>query len=199
MSTIAVFGGSFSPVHRGHMEVAANILRLSLADKVIMMPCRRNPLKDGTSLMPDQDRIRLLEAAASYYRNVKDSYGILISEMELNMPAPSYTYKTLELLSVENPKDRFRLVVGSDSYLDFDRWKNGDWIENNFSPIVYPRPGYRIDMLRPNWTVLEDVEQIDLSSSAIREMIRHGDDLKTLRHLMPWIENNELLWKIKKN
>lgn len=188
MTTVAVFGGSFSPVHSGHINVASQILKLGLADEVWLMPCRLNPLKDKKELMGDEERLGLLRMAEDYCRE-KGVKGLRVSEVELSMPEPSYTCHTLRRLREENPDKEFRLVCGADSYLDFEKWKDYKWIEENFSPIVYPRPGYETGPLRPGWTRLENVKEIEVSSTRIRDRIASGD---VPFDMMPWLKTKTM-------
>lgn len=177
---IAVYGGSFSPVHQGHMAVASGVLERGLADEVWMMPCRRNPLKTENSVWKDSDRIEMLQKAIEYAGDPR----IRISTLELEMPSPSYTCNTFRKLMELYPDFRFRLIAGADSYLDFHKWRESQWLEATLKPIVYPRPGYEIRSLRPGWTLLEDVPQVDISSSEIRKMMAEN---RPLGHLLPWI------------
>lgn len=181
---IAVFGGSFSPVHIGHMAVASTILERKLADEVWMMPCRLNPLKTENELWSDEDRLALLEKAAEYRNGISGKKNIRISRHELSLPSPSYTVTTFKSLMAKYPEAGFRLVAGADSYLDFTRWRDWEWIEENCRPIVYPRPGFPINNLRPGWTLLEGVTLHDVSSSDIRKMLESG---KVDGDLMPWL------------
>lgn len=180
---IAVFGGSFSPVHIGHIAVATAAVDAGLADEVWMMPCRRNPLKD-TALMPDNRRLDLLEKAVEYANRRVEKGIIKVSNAEFSLPTPSYTADTLRFLQKEYPEHRFRLITGADSYNNFHDWKDWEWIERNFAPIVYPRPGYEIQEVRPSWTLLENVALHDVSSTAIRESMAKNEEMT---NLMPWV------------
>lgn len=183
MAEIALFGGSFSPVHIGHMEVARGILDRSLADEVWMMPCKKNPLKDS-SLLDDDTRVNLLRKAVDHIRKTNKEYKIEISDIEYQMPSPSYTVDTLARLQELYPEHKFRLAVGADSYLDFHKWKNWEWIESNFHPIVYPRPGYPIAELRKGWTLLDSVKTVDISSTEVRNLLAERRDCM---EWMPWL------------
>lgn len=184
MTTVAVFGGSFSPFHIGHLEVAKGILEQKLADEVWLMPCKKNPLKDSDTLISDSRRLKMLEDAVNYTNQAGFEGKIKISDLELRMPVPSFTCATLEKLKKENPDIKFRIAVGGDSYLNFESWKNWEWIEKNFEPIVYPRPGYEINVVRPGWTLLKDVAVHDVSSTQIRARLAKGEE--TI-HEMPWL------------
>lgn len=169
MKKVAVFGGSFSPVHRGHITVAKGVLKAGLADEVWMIPCKRNPLKDGSSTMDDNLRLRLLrEAVEQANIDSPGEAGILVSELELSLPSPSYTIETMRVLRQRYPDVEFRIVMGADSYLEFDKWKDHDRLLEEFSPIVYPRPGYDTGKLPSGWTTLENAETVDISSTQLR-------------------------------
>lgn len=183
---VGIFGGSFAPVHRGHLGVAANVLAKGLADEVRLLPCRRNPLKD-TVAMSDGERLALLRDAVDYMQCEDDSLRgrIKVDDIELSMPEPSYTWQTMERLSRENPDCEFSLIIGADSYLDFGRWKRSGWLAENFHPIVFPRPGYPVDKVEEGFRMLDGVEEFDISSTAIREGRIEGE---TMKKQMPWIK-----------
>lgn len=186
MKEIAIFGGTFSPVHSGHMEVAKAVIENGLAEEVWLMPCRRNPLKQPSGLLSDGERISQLRRAADYSNKTLGEERIRISELELNMEAPSYTSDTMRRLIELYPQFTFRIVAGADSYLNFEKWKDWEWLENNFRPILYPRPGYTLDIVRPSWTLLRGVNLNDISSSEIREK-EGNEDFKKL--WMPWLND----------
>ena len=183
---VAVFGGSFSPVHIGHARLASAVIRKGLADEVWLMPCRRNPLKANAPQFDEEKRLGLLHKAARYCNTLFGKERIKVSELELTMPEPSFTADTMRRLMAENPDVEFRLLVGADSCLDFSRWREWEWLERNFAPIVYPRPGYALEGARQGWTLLEDVEQTDVSSTLLREMMAKGEDP---REFMPWVDD----------
>lgn len=185
--TVGVFGGSFSPVHKGHLAVVKGILDRGLSDGVWIMPCRLNPLKSRTELWGDAERFENLRKAIGYLDYGKYGSKIELRSDELERPAPSYTCDTLRSLVRRYPDKEFRLVVGADSYIDFRKWKDWMWLETNFSPIVYPRPGFEIGELRPGWTLLDGMELNDVSSSRIREMIARGESPDVE---MPWLNIN---------
>lgn len=184
MSKVAVFGGSFSPVHSGHLAVAQGVLSRKLADEVWMTPCRLNPLKDGSQLMPDSVRISLLEKAVDWVNAGFVGSPVKICDIELGMPSPSYTADTLRLLQRRYPGHDFVLLAGADSYLDFKRWKDWEWIESDFHPVMYPRPGSKVEELRPTWTLLDNVREVDISSTELRRRLSSGEDVK---EWMPWM------------
>lgn len=185
---IGIFGGSFNPVHIGHISVATEVIRRNLADEVWMMPCRQNPLKGGEPELDDAARLRLLDKAVSYAEAIGlvpagQRGSLRVTDFELHLPSPSYTVDTLRALSERYPDDEFILIVGGDSYANLDKWKNFREIEKEHRIIVYPRPGASLPRLRAGVTLLEGVREYDVSASRIRE--KKIDDLKIV---MPWMD-----------
>lgn len=183
--TTVVLGGTFSPVHHGHLALANAVLDKKLGDEVWLMPCLQNPLKENAPEFDTEARLELLTKAIAYNETLHpDKKGkVKVSTVEIDREEPSYTYDTLRRLSERYPDRRFRLLVGADNYRLFDRWYRHADLEKEYSPIVYPRPGYEIDGEREGWTVLTDVETADISSTEIREMIKEG---KEIANIIPW-------------
>ena len=165
---VGVFGGSFAPVHEGHIGVACEVIRRSLADEVWMIPCRRNPLKETVAL-PDDMRLGLLRKAIAEAEERENLHHRLRLELiELSMPDPSFTWQTMEALRAKYPDYDFRLVIGADSYLNFTKWAKHDWLAQQFRPIVFPRPGYEIHDVNPCFTLMTGVREYDISSTRLR-------------------------------
>ena len=148
--TAGILGGSFNPVHNGHIALARQVVEAGLADEVWLTLSPLNPLKAQSDELID-DRQRL----------------------ELYMPRPSYTINTLNELSRRHPEIQFRLLIGADNMQIFDRWKASDEILERFSPIVYPRAGY-------DCPGCMEMEEFAVSSTEIRERIRAGLDVNNL-------------------
>lgn len=174
MATIAVMGGSYNPVHIGHMMVAQYVAQWCHGiDRVMMVLSPANPLKKGTTdMVADHHRLAMLRLACSQSDDI-----VIASDIELSMPRPSYTIDTLRRLKAENPSDNFRLVIGSDNWKCFNRWREADTIISDFGLIVYPRPGYpRASVprhLASRVTVI-DAPVTEISSTWIRRAIGHG-------------------------
>lgn len=168
---IGILGGSFNPVHNGHLMLASYLAQWGYVDEVWLTLSPRNPLKDPTRLLPDMKRLQMLNIA------LKGAVGLDICDIELSMPRPSYTIDTLDLLSQRYPRKKFKLVIGSDNWLTFDRWRDYQRILDDYGVIVYPRPGFAIE--NPNADGLEVVEapMVNLSSTFVRDAIARGKDL----------------------
>lgn len=166
--TVGIFGGSFNPVHNGHIAVAESVLKSGLADEVWLTLSPQNPLKSGSSeLIDDHQRLEMLRLAA------EGLPGLRVCDIELCLPRPSYTINTLNELSRRHPGIRFRLLIGADNMQIFDRWRAADEILERYSPIVYPRPGYPCEGCI-------DMEQFNVSSTEIREMLKRGESINNL-------------------
>ncbi len=167
---IGLFGGSFDPVHSGHLMVASFIAQNSDLDEVWLnlSPC--NPLKDKARESNDEDRLNMLRIA------VEGIKFLSVCDVELTMPYPSYTISTLRLLRERYPDCDFTLVVGSDNWNLFDRWKDSEAIIKEFGVIVYPRPGYPVDFL-PEGVAVVEAPLIQLSSTFIRKNVKEGKDM----------------------
>ncbi len=169
MSIIGVFGGSFNPVHLGHVAIAGAVLRSGLADEVWLTLSPQNPLKTGSSeFAPDADRLAMLRLAAEGY------CGISVCDIELSMPRPSYSVSTLRELARRYPDKSFRLVIGGDNWDLFPRWREHETIIREFSPIIYPRPGVVLGELPEGVDVCPGVPLLDVSSTMVRQRVRAG-------------------------
>lgn len=174
---IAILGGSFNPVHIGHL-ILADYARVNCDfDEVWLMLSPLNPLKaDNSELLPDDIRLDMLRLA------LNDSPGLSECDIELTMPRPSYTVDTLRELSRRYPDVDFTLLIGADNFAEFDRWKDTDEILRLASVMVYPRAGYPMpDGSVPGITPLH-APMIEISSTDIRHSVS-GDRL--VAHMLP--------------
>ena len=170
---IGVFGGSFNPIHVGHISLAKQLLRLAELDEVWLMVSPQNPLKQGhTDLLDDRVRYQMVRIA------VHGEAGIVASDYELHLPKPSYTWNTLQHLKVDYPDNTFVLLIGGDNWQMFSRWYRADDILRNYQIVVYPRRGSHINKasLPANVTVV-DTELLDVSSTEVRQLARQGKDV----------------------
>ncbi len=172
MEKIGILGGSFNPVHIGHIMVAVYLTQWKIVDRVWLTLSPQNPLKDFDTLIPDLKRLEMLKIAC------KDVENVEICDIELSMPRPSYTIDTLKYLSKRYTNKTFKLVIGSDNWNAFDHWKNGEEILDNYGVIVYPRPGKEIKSQYVDGMDVVHSPSIDLSSTFIRQAILKGKDVK---------------------
>lgn len=184
---IGIFGGSFNPVHVGHMMLASYIAQYGGIDEVWLTLSPRNPLKPSDELIDDKHRLKMLQLAIAGQSAVK------ICDIELSMPRPSYTVDTLRKLSYVYPDCRFKLIIGSDNWLIFDRWREHEIILNEYGVIVYPRPGCQVSV-DDDRAVLVDAPQIELSSTFLRQGLSEGKDMSSFmpHGVYRYIKENKL-------
>jgi len=132
---IAIYGGSFNPIHLGHMALADSICKTGIIDEVWFMVSPLNPLKqnDTNTILPTEQRLILTRLALKEYPKLK------ASDFETRLPVPSYTIKTLTELHNTYPNYDFKLIVGQDNWINFDRWVEAKKIKQNHDIIVYAR------------------------------------------------------------
>ena len=161
MIRTGIFGGSFNPIHNGHISLALQLKERAGLDEVWLMVSPQNPLKQSGDLLADDLRLHMARLA------VEGVEGITVSDYEMHLPRPSYTWNTLEALSTDYPERQFVLMIGGDNWAIFDRWYHADDIRRKYEIIVYTRtPG------EPGF--------IDLSSTAVRERIRQGRSIRSM-------------------
>ena len=132
---IGIFGGSFNPIHFGHVRLARKLLALTGLDEVWFVVSPQNPLKRQNELLDDQVRLEMVQAALRREKHMK------ASDVEFRLPKPSYTWNTLEMLKQEHPGDEFTLLIGGDNWERFHLWYRAEDIRNNYPIVVYPRSG----------------------------------------------------------
>lgn len=170
-----IYGGSFNPIHNGHIAIAKAMLDCGAVDEVWLMVSPQNPLKQSTDLLDEQLRLDMTRRATS---NIS---GITACDYEFHMPRPSYMWHTLQNLSHDYPDREFTLLIGADNWQVFDRWYHADDIIAHYPIRIYPRRGYDIEASRlPHNVKLVDTGLYDVSSTMVRERIRRGEDVSQL-------------------
>ena len=179
---IAIYPGSFNPVHRGHVQLAREILNMQLADQVWMLVSPRNPLKINVDLAEEEHRFAITQLA------LDSPDRIIASDFEFTLPRPSYSVDTLKSLQSTYPEHQFVLLIGSDNALVFDQWKEYREILSLVDVYVYPRPGYPVREAISMYPSMKQLETslYDISSTRIREMIQRGEN--TGEWLHPGVE-----------
>lgn len=170
---IGLFFGSFNPIHIGHLAIANYLLEFGNLNKIWLIVSPHNPLKKGETLLDENERYKMVKLA------LNGDLEILPSNIEFELPKPSYTNDTLSYLDKTNLDYHFKLIIGSDNLESFDQWKNYETILKNYELIVYPRTGYGLGKYQNHPNVkLIDAPVMEISSSFIRESIQNGKNLK---------------------
>ena len=172
MTKTGIFGGSFNPIHNGHIQLARQLREAAGLDEVWLMVSPQKPLKEQAGLLADDLRLQMARQALS------DEPFIEVSDYEFHLPRPSYTWNTLKALKDDFPDREFVLLIGGDNWERFPRWYRADDIVSNYQIIVYPRRGSDIDLksLPPTVSVVE-AELLDISSTDIRRRVRRGQPI----------------------
>lgn len=168
--TIGIFGGSFNPIHVGHIGLAKQILQEAGLDEIWFMVSPLNPFKKrSTDLLDDDLRLLMTKKALENEPRMK------ASDYEFHLPKPSYTWNTLQHLSNDFPDYRFSLIIGADNWLAFDKWSHPDYILNNFDLYVYVRKDNAIDSSSlPDSVHLVNAGFFPVSSTEIRKRVKDG-------------------------
>ena len=180
---IGLYFGSFNPIHIGHLIIANHVLNETLINKIWFIVSPQNPFKESKTLLNEFDRLHLVRLAT------QDDNRIKCSDIEFNLPKPSYTSNTLTFLSEKYPQHHFSLIMGSDSYQNLEKWKNYETIINNYPVYVYKREGHEIKKTLDKEAVILNAPIIQISASQIREHIRSA---KSIRYLVPEIVREEI-------
>ena len=176
---IGIYGGSFNPVHYGHVGLAKWVIEHTDLDELWLLVSPNNPLKPAGMLAPEQERLDAVRQA------VRDIPHVIASDFEFSLPRPSYTANTLRALLTAYPQHEFTLVIGEDNIAIFDQWREYEYILENFRIFVYLRASSRktggADSAEKGfkgitWQALRNLSEaplFDVSSTQIRNSLRN--------------------------
>ena len=173
---IGLYFGSFNPVHVAHLIIANHILNETDIEKVWFVVSPQNPFKSESSLLNEYHRLHLVKLAT------EDDNRIKASDIEFNLPKPSYTTATLAYLKEKNPEHEFCIIMGSDSFQNLHKWKNFEVIVNEYDVYVYLRPGFEVTNKLNAKLHIVDAPLLQLSATQIRQYVKEG---KSIRYLVP--------------
>jgi len=172
---IALFFGSFNPIHIGHLIIADSVLLEKNIDKVWFVVSPQNPFKAKESLLAESVRYYLAQLAT------EDNPDFSVTNIEFNLPKPSYTIDTLNYLKEKYPTKKFCLLMGGDNLAHLEKWKNYEHILRDYKIYVYRRPKSDSTDLPMHENVhFLDVPLMDISSTILRERIRNRQSIKYL-------------------
>lgn len=173
---VGIFGGSFNPIHTGHIALAKSLCQQAGLDEVWLMVSPMNPFKkEATDLQTDKLRLEMAEQA------IADEPKLKACDYEFHMPKPSYTWHTLQALSQDFPHVGFTLLIGGDNWVSFDKWFHHEDILSHYPIVVYPRKGCDIGKVPSGVTIVE-TPLLNISSTEIRQRIKEG---KSIHGMVP--------------
>ena len=182
-----LFFGSFNPIHVGHLIIANHIVQHSDLNDIWFVISPQSPFKQKANLLADYHRYALVNYA------VEDNPKLWASNIEFDLPQPSYTAHTLAFLEEKYPMKEFAIIMGQDNIIHLNKWKNYEYILNTYPIYVYPRPNISSensennDILKhQNIHFVKDVPMMEISSSFIRKSIKNGKDVKYLLPHRAW-------------
>lgn len=195
---IAVYSGSFNPLHIGHLAIMRYLTEDMGFDMVYLVVSPKNPIKDTVSADTGSERYEAAVEAVARHPELK----VRVDGIELEMPAPQYTIRTLDALAAREPDNTFVFVLGADNLADIRRWRDYGRILSDYGVAVYPRKGYDMSRIRADLmaecvqpavqtpaagsarpdngiyriTLMEDAPVVDISSSELRAAFAAGID-----------------------
>ena len=189
---IGVFGGSFNPPHVMHLNIGVQLVNKHYVDKVFFVPTG-SKYKYKNNLLPDKNRLEMLKILTIKYDYLD------VDDYELKDEVV-YTCETLAYFKEKNPNDEVFFVCGADNLSYIDKWKNGEYILNNFKILVLKRKGEDIDELLNKFDqyreniIVADIEQQDISSTDIRDRLKNNIDVLDLidKDVYGYIKENKL-------
>ena len=178
---VAVYSGSFNPLHKGHLAIIRFLTEKAGFDIVYLVVTPQNPFKLKHSLPAGQDRFDAAVAAISRYPDLK----VKLLDIELKMTPPQYTIRTLDALRAQEPENDFTLVIGADNLAGFAGWRFHERILLEYGVVVFPRKGYhrgharaRLFRENPAYRIcLLKAPLVTISSTEIRHGLAEGRDM----------------------
>ena len=184
---IGILGGTFNPVHIGHLILAEETRQACALDKVFFVPANVPPHKDSGDIIESYHRLTMVKLA------IEENPYFAVSDMEIKRGGRSYTIDTVKAFKNLNPKDEIYFIIGSDLFKYLDEWKDLSEIIGLVKFVVAQRPGYPFKNL-PSHIKTVDIHALDISGFEIRECIKKA---KSIRYFVPervlsYIEKNKL-------
>ncbi|MBQ9310507.1 MAG: nicotinate (nicotinamide) nucleotide adenylyltransferase [Bacteroidales bacterium] len=182
---VAVYPGSFDPLHIGHKAILEYLTGDGSFDAVYLVVSPQNPFKDPSKALNARKRYEAAVAAVARHPELR----VKVDDIELGMDPPNYTIRTLDALKAREPDNSFTLVMGADNLEGLPRWRCSRRILSDYEIVVYPRPGYDSEMLLDKLhehcrqrhvrcsVTLIDAPLVDISSTGIRKAVAKGRDM----------------------
>jgi len=187
--TVGLFFGSFNPIHVGHTIIANHMVEYTDLDEVWLVVSPQNPFKKKSSLLHQNHRLELVFRATEDYSQLKPS------DIEFQLPQPSYTSNTLAYLHEKYPQHKFSLIMGSDNLTTIHNWHNSDHLLKNFNFYIYPRLDHI--SLPESYKESKNIQLvkapiIEISASEIRKGISEGKSVRALLPEKAWLYLDEM-------
>lgn len=195
---IAVYSGSFNPLHIGHKAIMEYLTKVEEYDWVYLVVSPKNPIKTTIKAETALDRYKAAIEAVKRYPELH----VWVDDVEINMPPPQYTIKTLDTLRQREPENDFTLVVGADNLENIHRWRDFQRILADYGVAVYPRKGYDLVAIKdklieecrhlPAPYVLDSNEYAEEGRRNLEETLRDTYNIKILNAPIVDISSTEI-------
>ncbi len=195
---IGIMGGTFNPVHNGHLMLAESAREILRLDRIIFMPNGNPYMKNTSSLLSGEERMHMIELA------IEGNPYFSSSSIEIDKEGPTYTCETLAALKEQNSEDQYYFIMGADSLLMLESWKNPDYILRNCVIVAAVRgtgteekiekiAGHLIYEYQADIRILP-ARYIDIASSDIRHKIKEGNSIRYMvpEKVLAYIQENGL-------
>ena len=181
---IAIYSGSFNPLHIGHLAIMKHMTEVAGYDCVYLIVSPKNPLKEGISSATGLERYEAAEQAVARHPELQ----VRVDDIELQMPEPHYTIRTLDALTEREPENSYTLVIGADNLACIRSWRDYRRILTEYGVAVFPRTGFDLEAIRqdllaenPAFNIhILNAEMVDISSTQIRDAQSEGKDIQHL-------------------
>lgn len=182
---VAVYSGSFNPLHIGHLAIMRHLTLEEEFDIVYLVVSPKNPIKDSIDESTAEKRLQAAREAVARHPELK----VRVEDIEMNMPSPQYSIRTLEALRQREPENEFSLVIGADNLACLREWRDYGRILSEFGVIVFPREGFDAGKAKEDLEAegnghyritLVDAPLVTVSSTFIRRSISEGRDISSL-------------------
>ena len=172
---IGILGGTFNPVHIGHLILAEEAREKLRLDKVIFVPTALPPHKEDLNIAPASDRLKMIKLA------IGGNKYFTVSDIEIKRQGRSYTIDTLTELKRKFRRDELYFIIGSDLLKYLDEWKDLSQIIKMVKFVAATRPGYPLEQI-PNYIQTLAIRAVDVSGFEVRQCVRED---KSFRYLVP--------------
>jgi nicotinate-nucleotide adenylyltransferase len=192
---LGIYGGTFNPIHTGHLIIAQEIYEQCKLDRLLFIPSARPPHKHHTNIISPEHRYRMVKLA------IQDDPRFEVSDLEIHRPGLSYTIETLKILhQLYGPSAAFFFIIGADSLLEIDTWREPDQVFKLATMVVVPRLGVDVSKANLRWQeqmLMIQSPEVEISSTEIRERLEEN---RSIRYMVPqqveaYIQKNRLYTK----